>query len=982
MTTDQVKQKIQQARSQGVPDKEIFNYLNNKGLIPSEKVVQSAPVQEKKVGGLQSFIQSVAEPFLKVPTTVAAGLAVGGARIFGSPNTVEKMRDTTLEGLDYGYFGNVKPIGAGAFEKYQAGDIGGGEFVARAGADVVGTAAEIGSNFVGGTGAVGAVKTGLKGLVREGVKEGVKVGAKSGALLSFGDSLQDAESKPMDVAYNTLFGTGVGAVAGGVFGAATPVVAKAVKETSKFLKVPELQNKLADGYRKIFNPTARQVKIDTRFGNDSFKFLSEELPDLPIQVNSSGRIEADDAIEMAKLKYSAEAAAYKPIIRNSGKYVDIDNAINEMKAVAKKEFDGSDLLKAEQQIESEVESFLRNNPQDINVTQSGKRFVTLSRADDIKSYSWARGKGWGTPEAEVWNDTNNIIGHTLKEAIEKELPEAPIKAMNKRLGQWKNAIDLLEKRNGQVSGSGGKLSKYITRAVGTSIGASLGTGEGIGDNLTGAGTGFLTATALASMMSNPNVRLYVVRKLLNNLAKSGRKDMIQEAEEILKSQAQRYLLPAAGKSSYVEKPIVLPKNIRETNLGLDEVRNMKSSQSQPKPLAITEPTQAPTTQANMKDNIKEIIPQSAKNIQSSKDSIARYKEILADPKSDAQDIAFAKRGIEGEMNYLKNKGITEAYGGVAGIEVTKDENGEVKVNFNKEKALAGIIGMTSAKKVTEIQNLAKNFLKREPPYGLLQDLKAFVKYHDFKQLPRSEKNADIFKKDIRTTLEKFGVDSFNMSDRKIADFSDAVIERADKVPKFKQNPATGKLEGSIPATQSKLIQEAKKYKGTESLKKIGSGSDRDVFQLSNDLVVKKAKNELGKVQNSVLANSAAAQDAGLLPKVYKRGDDFIVTDFVKKPDLNTQKMVKEILNINMKRRVAVSEEVYKTKLNKLVNTLNKYGYNGNAIRKYADNMSWGDFEAISNWGTLKGKPIHIDEGTFDGEMILRTINERTRANQK
>lgn len=576
MLQEQDKQKLDGIVKQMLANKESDQNIQMVVDDFKQKYSRQAPVEEKKVGGLQSFIQSVAEPFLKVPTTIAGGLAVGGARLFGSSDTVEKMRDTALEGIDYGYFGNVKPIGAGAFEKYQAGDIGGGEFIARAGADVVGTAAEIGSNFIGGGGAVSTVKTGLKGLIREGVKEGVTVGAKSGALLSFGDSLQDAESKPMDVAYNTLFGTGVGAVAGGVFGAATPVVTKAVKETSKFLKVPELQNKLADGYRKIFNPTARQVKIDTRFGNDSFKFLSEELPDLPIQVNSSGRIEADDAIEMAKLKYSAEAAAYKPIIRNSGEYVDIDNAIYRMKAAAKKEFDGSDLAKAEQQIESEVESFLRNNPQDINVTQSGNRFVTLSRVDDIKSYSWARGKGWGTPEAEVWNDTNNIIGHILKDAIEKKLPSAPIKAMNKRLGQWKNAIDLLEKRNGQVSGSGGKLSKYITRAVGTSIGASLGTGEGIGDNLTGAGTGFLTATALASMMSNPNVRLYVIRKLLNNLAKSGRKDMIQEAEKILKEQATRYLLPAAGKSSYVEKPIILPKNIRETNLGLDEVRNMKS----------------------------------------------------------------------------------------------------------------------------------------------------------------------------------------------------------------------------------------------------------------------------------------------------------------------------------------------------------------------------------------------------------------------
>lgn len=535
-----------------------------------------APVQEEEVGGFQSFIQSVAKPALKLVSTVsnigAESLSLG-AELLGKKDFANKLdvgiQKAKDEGIDYGYFGNVKPFASNT----KSGEV----LSVRDALDAAGTGAELGSYAIGGGGTATAIKTGLKGLIKEGVKEGVKTGVASGGLLSFGQSLQDAEASPMDVAYNTLFGATVGGVAGGVFGAATPVVVKGVNAVKSFLNVPSLQSKLSEGYRKIFNPTAKQIKADTRFGNDSFKFLSEEMPDMPITVNSSGRVEADNAIEMAKLKYSAEASAYKPIIRNSGKYIDIDKAISDMKSAAKRELDGSDLAKAEKQIDDEVEAYLRNNPQDINVTESGKRFVTLARADDIKSYSWARGKGWGTPEAEVWNDTNNIIGHALKDAIEKELPTAPIKAMNKRLGQWKNAIDMMEKRNAQVSGSGGKLSKYFTRSVGTTIGASLGGNEGgIGGGITGAGTGFLTATALASAMANPNVRLFVVRQMLNRLNKAGRKDMIQEAEQILKEQALKYLLPAAGKSSYIEQPaetIILPKNVTKTTLGSDTVES-------------------------------------------------------------------------------------------------------------------------------------------------------------------------------------------------------------------------------------------------------------------------------------------------------------------------------------------------------------------------------------------------------------------------
>ncbi len=535
-------EQLQKMGAKPVTKSYTLDELTKLGAQPVTAEPTQAPQEE--VGGLQSFIQGVAKAPLKLASSVAAvGRGVSGLVEYGLGNK-EKANQLfadqdkiTSEGVDYGYFGNVKPLSSMK--------------------EAVGTGAELGSYAIGGSGAASTVIGGLKGQVVKSIVFGAKTGATSGGLLSFGQSMQEAESSPMDVAYNTLFGTAVGGIAGGILGSVTPVVTKAVKETMKFAKVPELQNKLSEGYQKIFNPTARQIKADTRFGNNSFDFLAKEMPDLPITVNSSGRVEADTAIEMAKQKYSAEAAAYKPIIRNSGKFIDVDDIIANAKKAAKQEFDGTDAIKAEQQIENEINAYLANTPKDVNVMANGKRFVTLSRADDIKSYSWARGKGWGTPEAEVWNDTNNIIGHTIKDAIEKELPDAPVKAMNRRLGQWKNAIDMLERRNGQVSGSGGKLSKYFTKSVGTSVGAGLGGQDSVGGGITGAGAGFMSASALASLMSNPRVRLFAVRQILQRLNKAGRQDMIKEAEAILKQQASRYLLPAAGKSSYVEKPILV-----------------------------------------------------------------------------------------------------------------------------------------------------------------------------------------------------------------------------------------------------------------------------------------------------------------------------------------------------------------------------------------------------------------------------------------
>lgn len=457
----------------------------------------------------------------------------------------------------------------------------------KTGADVlkdVGAGLETVSLGIGGGGTTSAVKTGLKGLVGQGIKEGAITGLKSGSLLGFAQGLETASQEPPEKAFNTIFsstalGSATGLIGGSVLGGVTPLVTKGIQGVSKFTKLDEVQNKLAEGFKKILNPTARQTQIDTRFGGDSFNFLAKELPDMPIQVDANGRNVFDDAIEMAKAKYSAEATAFKPIIRNSGKEINIDDVINNIKKEARTQFDGTDLTKAENQIDNEINSYLQNQPQSVRVDSNGKRFVSIDRADDIKTYSWSRGKGWGTPEAEVWNDTNNLIGHAFKNAIEKELPNAPIKAMNRRLGQWRNAIDMLEKRNGQVSGSGGKLSKYIIRGLGTSVGAGLGNkGEDstITGKLTGAGAGYLTANALATLFANPNVRLFALRQLVKQLDKAGKKDLILQAQRILQEEASKYLLPAAGQSSFVEKAINLPTSARETNLRLgNRVENLK-----------------------------------------------------------------------------------------------------------------------------------------------------------------------------------------------------------------------------------------------------------------------------------------------------------------------------------------------------------------------------------------------------------------------
>jgi hypothetical protein len=86
---------------------------------------------------------------------------------------------------------------------------------------------------------------------------------------------------------------------------------------------------------------------------------------------------------------------------------------------------------------------------------------------------------------------------------------------------------------------------------------------------------------------------------------------------------------------------------------------------------------------------------------------------------------------------------------------------------------------------TKMASDVKAFLKTIPEYGLLKDLKAFADLTDFKIMPKGETDANQFKMLVRTQLAKHGVDAFNWSDRKIANFADAVKEEGKKVPNKK-----------------------------------------------------------------------------------------------------------------------------------------------------------------------------------------------------
>jgi hypothetical protein len=132
------------------------------------------------------------------------------------------------------------------------------------------------------------------------------------------------------------------------------------------------------------------------------------------------------------------------------------------------------------------------------------------------------------------------MGHTAKDMISSEIDDANINKMNSRLGDFAQAIKVLDNANGKKL-PGGFIGKQFTRLAGTVIGATTGLPDAILGNITGG--------KLADLAADPQIRTGLLSKIYNHLSKT--KDgysVINEAKQILEQRgadrASRNLLQA------------------------------------------------------------------------------------------------------------------------------------------------------------------------------------------------------------------------------------------------------------------------------------------------------------------------------------------------------------------------------------------------------------------------------------------------------
>ena len=279
-------------------------------------------------------------------------------------------------------------------------------------------------------------------------------------------------------------------------------------------------------------------------------------------------------------------------------------------------------------------------------------------------------------------------------------------------------------------------------------------------------------------------------------------------------------------------------------------------------------------------------------------------------------------------------------------------------------------------KILRYEDLPANM--KPYPSGTLQ-------FDDFKDIQELQNKAYEYAKKRGYDAVGWGGKEINVINRDIlTESASSQISVPDFANKVAEGQKTlGLREGQPPigsdwndATQTRINLEetvARERFDIPNLEKVSfGGSDRDVYLLPNGSVLKVAKAPRGLTQN-VSSSDYYAEDAGLIPRTIEQGKNYVVKEFVGKPDENTKAMVNELKKLDVVSLMGKvgGNDLHQKEVQKAIDILNKYGYSGDDLMNYSP--LWGDMTAIRNWGTRDGKPILLDEGTLNGDLVLNEI---------
>ncbi len=488
------------------------------GESPLDPTLKSQiPKQPEKKGFLRTLGEDLVRPLGRgAVNLIQAGQIIGG----GQPEETFKLP----------FLGETKPIG-------QEGD-----FLTKV-KDSFGVGIELASFIPLARGASLLTNVGFKGLIKRGFIIGAREGATGLGLEQGGRALQEDKGVG-EVAFETGTGALTGAVGGGILGGLTGLIKPTISTLKKLAKgegitasfsKEALSGRLENSYREILNPTKRQSKIEQRFNKNTPKFLVDQGIVLK---GSGGVLDTTQAVDTLTTKAEFANSVFEQLLKSENKIISLDDFAARAKQSVGSNKLGTDRAKALQMVDNEIAAYKEQLGQFVN--EAGELTVPLDVFNRIKQDLWSKTKKFGSPDSDLINDTNFLMGHTAKDMIEGQVEDVSIKDFNKLLGDYASAVNLL--KNKDKSKLGGKIGQLFNRTIGAIIGSSAGP--------KGSLIGAIGADQLSKILQDPEISTFFTRTLLDRLREEGGEDIIIQAEKIIGERIEdalnRKLLPSGA----------------------------------------------------------------------------------------------------------------------------------------------------------------------------------------------------------------------------------------------------------------------------------------------------------------------------------------------------------------------------------------------------------------------------------------------------
>lgn len=413
------------------------------------KIKQNQPQQPQGDGFFTSLAKNILNPFARAGVTA---YNVGSSAIKGLEGDQQGAQAELDKSRDLPFLGKTAPVVTGTPTQPISQDI----------KNIVGTGLEIGSNFVGGEGAVGVGEQSLKGLIGNGVKEGLLTGVTAGGAQGAGSALSQGESLGQ-AGIEGLKGAAIGGLLGAPLGAAGGILGKGIGEARKFFAPTE--DEIVNTYKEALNLGRAELKrLKPGQEDEVAKLMVQDGIPLNSQDRGTKFDTTSETIPVAEQNRDKFEEALQGVLNEYKGQKTIN--LEDVRSAAKKEIESNTNLAADVKNKrlAHVDNLL-----DQEISARGQ-IVDPAEANQIKRGLYKIGYDMTSAEK---TPAAQALGRAFKKSIEDNTNSAVVKALNKRLGLYQETLDLLQSMHGKAI-RGGRLGAGLSRIAGNVIGAKFG----------------------------------------------------------------------------------------------------------------------------------------------------------------------------------------------------------------------------------------------------------------------------------------------------------------------------------------------------------------------------------------------------------------------------------------------------------------------------------------------------------------------------